>query len=137
MGGISPFCYFMNSSSVQFLRFAQVPALLGRTGAAGRRGILRRLAGAPHLVCRDDHAETSWPTALLQLRDSLPRIKEDLEAVALKNVLAGRHPDILLRYETANDRQLYEAIDQLERLQRQRAGDYVPPPVKVGVSTDL
>ena len=33
--------------------------------------------------------------------------------------------------------QLYRAIDQLERLQRQRAGDYVPPPVKVGVSTDV
>jgi hypothetical protein len=45
--------------------------------------------------------------------------------------------DTLVRYETANERQLYRAIDQLERLQRQRAGDYVPPPVKLGVSTDV
>lgn len=45
--------------------------------------------------------------------------------------------DTLLRYETANERQLYRALDQLERLQRQRAGDYVPPPVKLGVATDV
>lgn len=45
--------------------------------------------------------------------------------------------DTLVRYETANKRQLYRAIDQLERLQRQRAGYYVPPPVKRGVLTDV
>ena len=44
--------------------------------------------------------------------------------------------DTLLRYEAASERQLYQAIDQLERLQRQRAGDYVPPPAKLGVSPD-
>jgi hypothetical protein len=60
-----------------------------------------------------------------------------VEAIALANVLAGRRADTLLRYETANERQFYRAIDELERLRRQRAGDYVPPPVKVGVSTDV
>ncbi len=51
--------------------------------------------------------------------------------------MGNRNMDTLLRYETANERQLYRAIDQLERLQRQRAGDYVPPPVKLGISSDV
>ncbi len=42
----------------------------------------------------------------------------------------------LLRYESAIERQLYKALDQLERLQRQRKGDYVPPPVQLGVSLE-
>lgn len=39
--------------------------------------------------------------------------------------------DKLLRYEAMNDRQLYRAINQLERLQRQRKGDFVPAPIKI------
>ncbi len=74
---------------------------------------------------------------LAQLRESLPAIKADVEAFALESALAGKRTDTLLRYETANERQLYRALDQLERLQRQRAGDYVPPPVKLGISSDV
>jgi hypothetical protein len=39
--------------------------------------------------------------------------------------------DKVLRYETHLDRQLYRAMDQLERLQRRRGGESVPPPVNV------
>lgn len=42
----------------------------------------------------------------------------------------------ILRYETAIERQLYRALDQLERLQRRRQGEHVPVPVRVDVSTD-
>jgi uncharacterized protein YigA (DUF484 family) len=35
--------------------------------------------------------------------------------------------DNLLRYEAHLDRQLYRAMDQLERLQRQRRGETLPP----------
>ena len=45
--------------------------------------------------------------------------------------------DNLLRYETAIERQLYKAINQLERLQRQRAGEHVPAPVQVDLNTSL
>jgi hypothetical protein len=43
--------------------------------------------------------------------------------------------DKLLRYETHLDRQLYRAMDQLERLQRQRRGrgEAVPPPLNINV----
>jgi hypothetical protein len=41
--------------------------------------------------------------------------------------------DKLLRYEAHLDRQLYRAMDQLERLQRQRKGENVPPPINVNL----
>ena len=40
--------------------------------------------------------------------------------------------DKLLRYEAHLDRQLYRAMDQLERLQRLRRGEVVPPPHQLG-----
>ncbi len=41
--------------------------------------------------------------------------------------------DTLLRYEAHLDRQLYRAMDQLERLQRQRRGENVPPPLNINL----
>lgn len=42
----------------------------------------------------------------------------------------------ILRYQTTINRQLFQAISQLERLQRLRKGDNVPAPVNVQVSHD-
>jgi hypothetical protein len=39
----------------------------------------------------------------------------------------------LLRYEAHLNRQLYRAMDQLERLQRQRRGEKVPPPLNINL----
>ena len=41
--------------------------------------------------------------------------------------------DKLLRYEAQFERQLYRAMDQLERLQRRRRGENVPPPLTVNL----
>jgi hypothetical protein len=41
--------------------------------------------------------------------------------------------DKLLRYEAHLDRQLYRAMDQLERLQRRRRGENVPPPLNINL----
>jgi hypothetical protein len=38
------------------------------------------------------------------------------------------------RYETAIENKLYRAINQLERLQRSRGGEFVPPPETLDVS---
>lgn len=43
--------------------------------------------------------------------------------------------DRILRYEAAIERQLYRAIAQLERLQRQRRGEPVPPPISVDLGS--
>ena len=42
----------------------------------------------------------------------------------------------ILRYETKLERQLYQAINQLERLQRMRLGQPVPPPINVQLTGD-
>jgi hypothetical protein len=42
--------------------------------------------------------------------------------------------DKILRYETALERQLFRALNQLERVQRRRQGETVPPPLAVDIS---
>lgn len=44
--------------------------------------------------------------------------------------------DRVLRYQSTINRQLYQAINQLERLQRLRNGDHVPAPLTLQVSRD-
>lgn len=44
--------------------------------------------------------------------------------------------DRILRYETAIQRQMDRALDQLERLQRRRKGEHVPAPVEVHLTSD-
>jgi hypothetical protein len=41
--------------------------------------------------------------------------------------------DKIMRYETHLERQLHRAMDQLERLQRQRRGEAVPPPLNINL----
>jgi len=65
--------------------------------------------------------------------------KEELETEAKIFSLAlpsKESMDKILRYETTLERQLYRAVNQLERLQRQRKGETIPPPISVDVSTE-
>jgi len=51
------------------------------------------------------------------------------------SLLPGRKVvDRILKYESSLERQFYRAMNQLERLQRMRKGEVVPPPVVVQVS---
>ena len=43
--------------------------------------------------------------------------------------------DKIIRYETSIERQLYRAVSHLERLQRRRMGELIPPPVSIDVTT--
>lgn len=55
----------------------------------------------------------------------------ELERVALLGAIpaSGLDLDKIIRYEASLDRQLYKAINHLERLQRSRKGESLPPPV--------
>ena len=88
-------------------------------------------------------AKRDIPEALKQQREILLDLKrrtercETLEAESFLAALSlppGEETERILRYETAIERQLYRAIDQLERLQRQRKGEVLPPPLKIQVS---
>ncbi|MHC4556898.1 MAG: hypothetical protein ACYTFW_04455 [Planctomycetota bacterium] len=62
--------------------------------------------------------------------------KNELRLQVIKKLgnIPSRHElDRLLRYEGAIERQLYKALNQLDRIQRLRSGDSVPPPVEVDV----
>jgi hypothetical protein len=51
------------------------------------------------------------------------------------SVLPGRKVvDRIMGYESRLERQMYRAMNQLERLQRLRRGEVVPPPVSIQVS---
>ena len=39
----------------------------------------------------------------------------------------------IMRYEAHLDRQLFRAMNQLERLQRQRKGEILPPPININL----
>jgi len=60
-----------------------------------------------------------------------------LEVARLKRSLPESDDmDQLLRYETATERQFYRAMAQLERQQRQRRGEHLPPPLQVEVTSE-
>jgi len=61
------------------------------------------------------------------------KLAEDAEARRF-SLPPAKATDKLLRYEAHPDRQLYRAMDQLERLQRQRRGENVPPPLNINLS---
>jgi hypothetical protein len=52
-------------------------------------------------------------------------------AVAQHVIPKGEALDKILRYEAAIERQLGRTVDRLERLQRRRQGEMIPPPVSV------
>ncbi len=60
------------------------------------------------------------------------KLAEDAEARSF-SLPPVEATDKLLRYEAHLDRQLYRAMDQLERLQRQRRGENVPPPLNINL----
>jgi hypothetical protein len=61
------------------------------------------------------------------------RAKLTADADARSFSLPADASDKILRYESHLDGQLYRAIDQLERLQRRRGGENVPPPVNINL----
>ncbi len=100
----------------------------------------------------NDHADWSddqiWKALIEICEEKIQQHKDDIVSLEkdkkknklklqvirkLGNIPSKNELDRLLRYEGAIERQLYKALNQLERLQRLRAGDNVPAPVEVDV----
>ena len=65
------------------------------------------------------------------------KAREALEHAAPAARLAlpsAKATDKILRYESAIQRQLAQAMNQLERLNQARTGHYVPAPISIAVS---
>lgn len=61
-------------------------------------------------------------------RCEVTEIRELMDIIGEATLPSKEATDKILRYETALRRQLHRDINQLERLQRQRKGENVPPP---------
>ncbi len=66
-----------------------------------------------------------------EIKELEPQATLELERAALLGSVPAFGPDLdkIIRYEASLDRQLYKAVNQLERLQRSREGETLPPPV--------
>ncbi len=75
--------------------------------------------------------EASIAEIQAEIKTLEPQVALELERAALLASLPkhGWQLDKIIRYEASLDRQLYKAINQLERLQRRRKGEDVPAPV--------
>ena len=51
-------------------------------------------------------------------------------------LLAPEKLELVQRYTAAHEKRRYRALAQLERLQRQRSGEVIPPPIDVQVTSD-
>ncbi|TKJ36311.1 MAG: hypothetical protein CEE38_12925 [Planctomycetes bacterium B3_Pla] len=84
----------------------------------------------------DDNAKPH-KKEIARLEKQKQKNKLRLQVIKKLGNIPSRHElDRLLRYEGAIERQLYKAVNQLERLQRLRAGDNVPPPVEVDLDVN-
>ena len=63
------------------------------------------------------------------------KLEREAKAAALALPLKA-DADKILRYETAVEKQFYRVVNELERLQRQRRSDIVPPPIHIELSTE-
>jgi hypothetical protein len=107
------------------------------------RGHLERLRPPPFCTCfpgatrspdRDLSRATNRLGRLQRRRKEYASERENLAVYAEAQSFSLPPADTtnkLLRYEAHLDRQLYRAMDQLERLQRQRRGENVPPPLNI------
>lgn len=100
-------------------------------------------AGSGHVM---DAKGSSSKILLKVLDEELSRLQNRLNVIweeedqrleterARRSLPDAAATDKILRYEIAIERQLYRAMNQLERLQRQRSGENVPPPLPIDVS---
>ena len=84
-----------------------------------------------------EHLENCWKTVerLRRKNHQREKLAGEIEIERL-SILNGPESERFQRYETAIKRDMYRAIDQLERLQRRRRGEPTLPAVNVNLSHD-
>jgi hypothetical protein len=72
--------------------------------------------------------EAKWQTSYQKWRTNAEEARQAAAVLPAPEVL-----EKILRYETKLERQMYRAMTQLERIQRMRQGEAVPPPITMEV----
>jgi hypothetical protein len=91
-------------------------------------------------TCRQNPTETGRISLLpgAKSREEHATEREDLALDAEARSFSLLPADVIethLRYGAQWDRRLYRAMDQLERLQRRRRGENVPPPLNISLGS--
>jgi hypothetical protein len=73
---------------------------------------------------------------ILVQKEAEQNAQEDAEELQSALLLDEKKLALVLRYTAANEKRRYRALAQLERLQRQRNGEAIPPPINVQVTDD-
>lgn len=72
-----------------------------------------------------------------KLEEKPPRLRRRLPNVSHNALMLDPQKlELLQRYTAAHERRRYRALAQLERLQRQRTGEVIPPPIHVQITGD-
>lgn len=75
-----------------------------------------------------------YESMMLSLQES-ERMEDNVNALCM-SIPSSEVSAKILRYTAEQNRQLYKALDQLERLQRQRKGERLIPPINVNLRSD-
>jgi hypothetical protein len=126
-------------------RFAQRENSLNRELADMRKGLTTNPAGVSAEVLKEEQRRSvlgriEGKLNLYRALSAEREEREETEEEARQAAEALPAPEVLdkiLRYEATVERQLYRAMNQLERLQRRRNGESVPPPMTMDVSRKL
>ena len=105
----------------------------GRGGDAAEKLIALLLSSTPALPAPPGAQPESTPDPLAAELSRL-RLRAHVPAVSHFSLPVDKDLARILRYEASINRDLTYAINQLERLQRARAGEHVPAPVNVNLS---
>jgi hypothetical protein len=132
----------LTEAAIQSVRFQDEPYLLTKDLETLRSQLQQNPEGLEVSALRSKQKEQALAYLDGRLRsiscdksDCEEREKKEEEARQAAAVLPS--PEVLdkiLRYETKLERQLFRAMNQLERLQRMRRGEAVPPPMTMEVS---
>ena len=112
------------------------------SSALGKKDRLRSSMAAEDPRWRDasdDEVKAAAQTLLAHLRRQLAEEEARLEAQErdLRTVPPLDQALQFARYETTLERQIYRALEALERLQRLRAGEALPAPLHLSVDLDV
>jgi len=105
-----------------------------KTFLANPEGLSAEELKEKHLMAVDRYVEATlgWQ-ANLNMEHTEREDKQETAGQAADVLPSAEVLDKILRYETALDRQLYRAMNQLERLQRRREGEQVTAPLMMDV----
>jgi hypothetical protein len=121
---VSNFGMAEGSIAARCITISEMASETGATNSNLKQDILHTLAQeSSHLGLLKDMAAEAEARSIEVRETSLSRI-------------APETLDRMQRYETSVDRQFGRLLDQLERLQRYRKGELVPPPLKIRVSQE-